>query len=202
MMQPDLWYSLPVLNGRLVRLEPLSLEHAAGYLAAAGTGSEAAELFRWFATPADAANPPVTVPDAVRHIAAMLAGRARGEQLPYAVMDVASTRLAGITGFRAVDPAARSIGIGQQWLGRRWSRSGHDVESALLMLTYAFDALGTVRLWWQLDAADTGPGPRSPASERPRRDCCASTGRPRTAAGTTRCSTRSQMTTGGGCGPL
>src|ERR1700733_13261686 len=32
----DLWWAMPVLAGRLIRLEPLALEHAPGYLAAAG----------------------------------------------------------------------------------------------------------------------------------------------------------------------
>ena len=34
MTAPELWYSLPVLCGERVRLEPLTYEHAAGYLAA------------------------------------------------------------------------------------------------------------------------------------------------------------------------
>lgn len=30
-----LWYAMPVLSGRPIRLEPLAVEHAPGYLAAA-----------------------------------------------------------------------------------------------------------------------------------------------------------------------
>ena len=33
MTAAELWYALPVLTGTKVRLEPLALEHAAGYLA-------------------------------------------------------------------------------------------------------------------------------------------------------------------------
>ena len=47
----DLWWAMPVLAGRLIRLEPLALEHAPGYLAAAGTGEQAAEEFRWMSPP-------------------------------------------------------------------------------------------------------------------------------------------------------
>jgi N-acetyltransferase len=35
----DLWYDLPVLAGRLIRLEPLATEHAPGYLAAPAPGT-------------------------------------------------------------------------------------------------------------------------------------------------------------------
>src|SRR3954454_11698692 len=44
---PDQWYRLPVLTGGLVRLEPLTEQHVDGYLAAAGTGADAEEVFRW-----------------------------------------------------------------------------------------------------------------------------------------------------------
>ena len=154
-MHPDLWFSLPVLTGRLVRLEPLSLEHAAGYLKAAGTGSEAQEVFRWFVTPTGEAAAPVTVAQAVRQIAGLLADRARGGQLSYAMIDVENGRFAGVTGFSDINPAARRIAVGQSWLGRRWWRGDCETEASLLMLTYAFDALGAVRVSWQADAGDT-----------------------------------------------
>jgi N-acetyltransferase len=155
MMHPDLWFSLPVLTGRLVRLEPLSLEHAAGYLKAAGTGTEAQEVFRWLAGPTGATAAPVTVAEAVRQIAGLLADRARGGQLSYAMIDVGSGRLAGVTGFAEIDPAARRIAVGQSWLGSRWWRGNCEAEASLLMLTYAFDALGAVRVSWQLDAGNS-----------------------------------------------
>jgi hypothetical protein len=47
----NLWYAMPVLTGRRIRLEPLAVEHAPGYLAAAGTGAEAAEVSRWLSPP-------------------------------------------------------------------------------------------------------------------------------------------------------
>jgi len=71
----DLWWAMPVLAGRLIRLEPLALEHAPGYLAAAGTGEAAAEVFRWLSPPGGAMAQPVTLEDATRHIAAALEAR-------------------------------------------------------------------------------------------------------------------------------
>lgn len=139
MMSPDFWYSLPVLTGRRVRLEPLSLEHAAGYHAAGNTGSGNAG----------------TVAEAIRQIAGALAARARGERLAYALVDVATGTFVGSTSFCRIDPARRSIGIGDSWLGARWSTAGHATEADLLMLTYALDALGAVRMCWHVAAADT-----------------------------------------------
>jgi len=36
----DAWYAMPVLTGRLVRLEPMAFAHAAGYLAATLGGGD------------------------------------------------------------------------------------------------------------------------------------------------------------------
>lgn len=157
-MQPDLWYSLPVLTGNKVRLEPLALEHAAGYRAAAATGSP--EVFNLLSTPSGPLAAPSTPAEAIRHIAAALAERARGQRLPYAQLDARTAEVTGTTSFFDVDPAARSIAIGHSWQGEGWRSTGQNTEARLLMLTYAFDALGTVRVFWQVDSTD-GPAHRS-----------------------------------------
>ena len=104
----DLWYALPNLDGGLIRLEPLELHHAAGYLSAAGTGSDAAEVFRWLNPPGGGLAEPVTIEDAERHILAALAARARGERFPYAQIDVRTGDFAGTSSYYEVNPAARA----------------------------------------------------------------------------------------------
>jgi N-acetyltransferase len=143
---PDLWYTLPVLTGRLIRLEPLAIEHAPGYLAAAGAPENAAEVFRWLTV-----GPPKTIDDATEQIAAALASRARGERFAYAQFDAVTGEFAGSTSLYDVSPAARTLAIGHTWLGRRWWRSGHNTESKLLLLGHAFDVLGCVRVVWHTD---------------------------------------------------
>jgi N-acetyltransferase len=143
---PDEWYALPVLTGGLIRLEPLAIEHAAGYRAAAGNDADAEVVFRWMSAP-----PPKTVDDARAHIAAALAARARGERLAYAQFDAATGEFAGTSSYYDIVPAVRTIAIGHTWLGRRWWRSGHNTESKLLMLTHAFDTLGAARVVWHTD---------------------------------------------------
>jgi N-acetyltransferase len=146
----DLWYALPVLAGRLIRLEPLALEHAPGYLAAAGTGDDAAEVFRWMYPDA-----PQTVADAEADILSAIAARARAERFAYAQVDLATGEFAGTSSYYEVDPALRAIGIGHTWLGKRWWRTGHNTESKLLMLTHAFDTLGAARVVWHTDVHNT-----------------------------------------------
>lgn len=149
-MSRDLWYALPVLTGRLIRLEPLALEHAPGYLAAAGAGDDAAEVFRWMFSAA-----PRSVEDATAEILTALGARARAERFAYAQVDVATGEFAGTSSYYEVDPALRAIGIGHTWLGKRWWRTGHNTESKLLMLTHAFDTLGAARVVWHTDVYNT-----------------------------------------------
>ena len=151
----DPWWAMPVLAGRLIRLEPLALEHAPGYLAAAGTGEAAAEVFRWLSPPGGALAQPVTLEDATRHIADALDARDRRTRLPYAQIDAATGGFAGTTSFYEVNPTLRTLGIGHTWLGQRWWRTGHNTESKLLMMAFAFETLGVVRGVWHTDIFNT-----------------------------------------------
>jgi RimJ/RimL family protein N-acetyltransferase len=143
---PDDWYCLPVLTGQLVRLEPLTIEHAAGYLTAAGTGSDAEETFRWL-------NPgaPSDLGEARAHIRAALSARAHNVRHAYAQLDARSGQVIGSTSFYEVNPALRTLAIGHTWLGRPWWRTGANTDSKLLLLRYAFEQLGAARVVWHTD---------------------------------------------------
>jgi RimJ/RimL family protein N-acetyltransferase len=148
----DLWFAMPLLTGRLVRLEPLALEHARGYRAAAGGPEDAEEVFRWLNPAGGGPTAPQTLAEAASHIVGALAQRARGERLPYAQIDVATGDFVGTTSLYDIVPAQRTVAIGHTWIGKRWWRTGINTESKLLLLTYAFDALGAVRVVWHTDA--------------------------------------------------
>ena len=141
---PALWYALPVLSGRLIRLEPLTLEHASGYFAAASKEGE--EVFQWLTV-----RPPTTEDAAREQVVAALAAQARGERFPFAQIDMDTGEFAGTTSFYEVIPELRTIAIGHTWLGRRWWRTGHNTESKLLMMGHAFGTLGAARLVWHTD---------------------------------------------------
>jgi len=154
--EPAAWYALPVLSGRLIRLEPLAIEHAPGYLAAAGTGADAEEVFRWLSPPSGSpSRQPATLADAESHLLDGLAARARGLRFPYAQLDAVTGEVAGTTSYYEVNPALRAIAIGHTWLGKRWWRTGHNTESKLLMLTHAFQTLGAARVVWHTDIFNT-----------------------------------------------
>jgi RimJ/RimL family protein N-acetyltransferase len=145
---PAVWYAMPVLTGHKIRLEPLAVEHASGYLAA--SREDGAEVFRWLSMTA-----PDTEDAARAQIVAALAARARGERLAYAQIDAATGEFAGTTSFYEVNPALRAIGIGHTWLGRRWWRTGHNTESKLLMMNHAFETLEAARVVWHTDIYNT-----------------------------------------------
>ena len=150
-MNPDAWYAMPILAGKLIRLAPMTIDDAPGYLAAAGTGEDAQEVFRWLSPKPGSNSVPQSLDDARVHVMAALAARARGERFPYAQFDAVSGEFAGTTSLYEVAPATRTLAIGHTWLGRRWWRSGHNTESKLLLLRYAFDQLGAVRVVWHTD---------------------------------------------------
>jgi RimJ/RimL family protein N-acetyltransferase len=145
------WFSMPVLSNGRIRLQPLTIEDAEGYLAAAGTPAESEEVFRWMTPPGGTLSPPETLDDARSHIETALAARARGERLPYAQFDAATGDFIGSTSLYEVNPLTRSLAIGHTWFGRRWWGSGTNNASKVLLLTYAFETLGAVRVAWHTD---------------------------------------------------
>lgn len=143
---PSAWYSLPRLAGTRVVLEPLTVEHSPGYFAAAGEGADADEVFRWLSV-----GRPHDLASAHRHIAEALTARARGQRFPYAQLDSTTRAVLGTTSLYDVDPAVRTLAIGHTWLTRSAWRTGVNTEAKLLLLTYAFDALGAARVVWHTD---------------------------------------------------
>ncbi|MCD9196735.1 GNAT family N-acetyltransferase [Aeromicrobium wangtongii] len=135
---PDFHHPAP-LTSRLVRLEPLTPEHAEGVLAAADSD----EVFRWlsFERPRDLA------------AARALVDRYLGDPalVAWAQIDTATGRVAGLTTFYDVDATLRTVAIGFTWLGSAHWRTGLNTESKLLLLTRAFDDLGCVRVVWHTD---------------------------------------------------
>lgn len=133
------FHATPVLAGRHVRLEPLTRDHATGVLAAADSD----EVFAWlsFTRPTDLASAEQLVAFYLDHPALH----------PWAQIDVATGRVAGLTTYYDVDPALRTVAIGYTWLGSAHWRSGINTEAKLLLLGRAFDTLDCVRVVWHTD---------------------------------------------------
>ncbi|MFN8177453.1 MAG: GNAT family N-acetyltransferase [bacterium] len=130
------------LEGRAVRLEPLSLEHLDG-LCAVGLD---AEIWRWSTEPIE------TREEMRRYVETALAWRAAGSALPFATIDRASGAVVGSTRFAAIDVAHRRAEIGWTWIARTHWRSAVNTEAKYLMLRHAFEAWRCVRVELKTDA--------------------------------------------------
>ena len=118
-----------VLEGRIVRLEPLSLDHAAA-LAEAGSDPS---VFRWFAgRPAPSAGFRAWIEMALDE-------QARGVSLPFATIDTRTGRVVGSTRFMNIVPAHLRVEIGSTWLTPTAQRTGANREAKFLMLRHAFE---------------------------------------------------------------
>jgi RimJ/RimL family protein N-acetyltransferase len=130
------------LEGRHVRLEPLSLDHQ-GDLCKAGLEEE---LWRWIPTA-------VRTPDDMReYIEIALRAQAEGSALPFATVERASGRAIGSTRFANIDCGNRRVEIGWTWIGRRWQRTAVNTEAKYLMLRHAFETLGAMRVELKTDS--------------------------------------------------
>ncbi|MFI0356815.1 GNAT family N-acetyltransferase [Actinomadura sp. 9N407] len=139
------WFDVPVLEGSLVRLEPLSLDHVDDLALAAeeDRGSYAFTL----------------VPRAGEVTAFVRAHFARAEQgvVPFAQVRRADGRAVGCTAY--LDPRywpgrdeLRAVEIGFTWLGASGQGSGINAEAKLLLMGHAFEALRVERVDLKTDA--------------------------------------------------
>ncbi len=114
-----------------IRLEPLSLEHHDGLVAAASDGN-LWEL--WFTA--------VPAPQETRaYIENALAGQQAGHMLPWAVRDLAGGTIVGSTRYHDIVVPIDRVEIGYTFYGRSWQRSHVNTSCKLLLLRHAFDAL-------------------------------------------------------------
>jgi RimJ/RimL family protein N-acetyltransferase len=121
-----------VLEGRGVRLEPLSVEHENGLAAAVADG----RLWQlWFTSVPRPAEMGAYIADA-------LAGQRAGHMLAWAVRDVMSGTIVGSTRYHDIVPEIDRVEIGYTWYAQSWQRTRVNTTCKLLLLMHAFDALG------------------------------------------------------------
>ena len=135
-------FALPtVLQAEGVRLEPLTMAHVPGLRAAAADG----ELWNLRVT---------SVPrpeDTEAYVAQALEMQARGERLPWAVVDAASSQVLGCTSYHDIVPAVRRVEIGYTWYARSVQRSHVNTSAKLLLMAHAFDTLNCNVVGWRTD---------------------------------------------------
>lgn len=131
-----------ILEGRVVRLEPLALGHVPG-LCLVGLDPE---LSRW--TPRRVTN----ASEMRAYVEKALAGQAQGNALPFAVVHLPSGAVIGSTRYAAFSPEHRRIEIGWTWYSSAHQRTAVNTEAKYLLLMHAFETLGIERVELKTDA--------------------------------------------------
>ena len=152
-----------MLQGRRVRLEPMSHEHVASLAAAAGEDRSTYD-YTWV---------PDGLADAGRYVAAALEHQATGRAVVWAVRRIKDERIVGSTRFLDLEvfawppPWPPGIGIGPEptadrppsvaeigstWYAASAQRTGINAEVKLLMLTHAFETWQVHRVTLKTDA--------------------------------------------------
>lgn len=140
--------TVPVLAGRVVRLEPLREDHAPGMaMAAAGDRS----TYGYTAVPDGEEG-------AHAYVRGLLAMRDSGETIPFAQVRVADGAVVGATRYLTIrfrapgDATPYAVEIGGTWLGSAAQRTALNTEAKLLLLAHAFDVWRCGRVDLKTDA--------------------------------------------------
>jgi N-acetyltransferase len=134
----------PVLQGRLVVLEPLRAEHEEPLRQAAADervwrymrfdGTDDQVFRRWFHDAMSAA--------------------AAGTEAPFCIVRRADGDVVGSSRYLALRPEDRVLEIGWSWIAPDAWGSGANTEAKLLLLGHAFERLGCLRVEFKTDAGN------------------------------------------------
>lgn len=130
------------LEGQVVRLEALSFDHVDG-LTEVG---RAPDLWRWMPERIE------TRGQMQAFVESALRAQGHGDQVPFAIVELASDRVVGSTRYLSIVPEHRRLEIGYTWLAPEWQRTAVNTECKLLLLEHAFDELGSRRVEFKTDS--------------------------------------------------
>ena len=131
-----------VLEGKYVRLEPLSRAHHAA-IVAVGLDEE---LWRWIPDPVR------TSQDMTAYLEIALADQARGVSLPFAIVEKKSGQAIGSTRYANIERVHRRVEIGWTWVAKPWQRTAVNTECKYLLLRHAFETFGCIRVELKTDS--------------------------------------------------
>ncbi len=129
-----------LLTGQVVRLEPLSMEHADALLEAA----QSEEI--WLHT----LDKPRTMEAMQDYIARALGERDNKTAIPFAVRHIKTNRFIGCTRYVSIAPLRRGLEIGFTWYAPQFWRTSVNTECKYLLLKYAFETLQYIRVEFQM----------------------------------------------------
>lgn len=130
-----------ILEGEIVRLEPMTLEHLDDLWEAGNDES----LWRLIPTNITSRD------DMQKYIEVAHAEYDRGSALPFVTIERASDKIIGSTRFGNIDTVNRRAEIGWTWINPAWQRTKANTEAKLLMLTHAFETWKCIRVELKTD---------------------------------------------------
>ena len=136
------WITPVTLEGQFIRLEPLTEAHVPA-LAAIGCDDRIWGLMLYGLVRNEE--------DMRKWVRHLLEGQSAGTDLPFAVVHKASGRLVGATRFMEIRPEHRGLEIGGTWYGMEFQRTVVNTECKYLLLQYAFEELGAIRVQFKAD---------------------------------------------------
>ncbi len=148
-MDDTRWVKPVTLQGGIVRLEPLSLDHLDDLARVAFEG----DLWRWTMVQ------PSNTDELRAWLEAALAGAAAGTEMPFATVDRSSGRAVGSSRFMSIVPEHKRLEVGWTWIALAHQRSGANREAKLLQMTHAFETLGANRLEFKTDSLNEKANP-------------------------------------------
>jgi RimJ/RimL family protein N-acetyltransferase len=126
-----------VLKAGHVRLEPLALEHTEELFA---IGQEE-EIWRWLYLA-----PPTTVEEMRARVVAALSAKSSHQELPFVVVDNATSSVIGTTRYMGINQAHRTLEIEWTWYHHAFWRTAVNTECKYLLLRHAVESLKCVRV--------------------------------------------------------
>ncbi|MGB7874055.1 MAG: GNAT family protein [Anaerolineales bacterium] len=132
------WRTPVTLIGKYVRLEPMTEAHVPG-LTAIGLEDSIWEHMLYGNVHSE---------DDIRNWVGDILSR---PDLPFVTVHLASGRVAGATRYLNMVPEFRGLEIGGTWYGLEFQRTAVNTECKYLLLQYAFETLGCIRVQFKTD---------------------------------------------------
>lgn len=121
-----------ILEADGIRLEPLSMSHEKGMMAAVADGRLWELWFTAVPEPAQVAG----------YITKALEGQSAGHMLPWAVRELEHGSIIGSTRYHDILPQVDRVEIGYTWYAKSWQRTHVNTVCKLLLFAHAFETVG------------------------------------------------------------
>lgn len=142
MTSGDPWNTSITLTGRHVQLIPMRMEHIPGLIEAGKDVS----IWKYMLY----GN--LSLPENMTAwVQELLVKQATGTDLPFTVFHIPDRIIIGATRYMEMRPNHRGLEIGGTWYATKYQQTGVNTESKYLLIEYAFDTMGCIRVQFKVD---------------------------------------------------